>query len=361
MLQTYSYNHQDETFNNIIDLAKDLTVRTFENNKGESFNEDLKTLNTSIMKYCLEGTRFASKYEENVLEAAKNPAVHKDIQFKQNFNCILAEFMNVVIPTCASTKYTDLFAEVVQIGFGDTARFTVSSNELFKVNEIAEGINRGALQHVYNDEFTVNCIPVEIATSCNWYQIAAGVYNWADLGIRAAKSFESYIFLKVVAAMVSATADLGSGYQAIGMSSINWDNLAQRVRAANGTDAVYAVGTISALGKVLPENNYLQIGLGEDWAKDGKLASYHTVPLIAYSNALKPMTINTTADLALSEDDIYMVAADAYKPVKVVFEGNDVVIEEEPTKTPDRTYGFKVEMRLGISAIVGSVFGKLLV
>ena len=361
MLQTFAYNKQNDTFNAIIDSALDLVKQNVENKRSESYAEDLKDLNTAIVRYCLEGTRYAEKYADHVLDAVKDPNVKRNRDFKDNFNMVIAEIINAAAPMVSAPKYTDSLAEVIQVGFGETARFEVASNGLFKVNEIAEGVQRGVLQPIYNDEYTVNATPVEIATSINWYQVAAGSFDWGNFGLRAGKSFESYIFLKMIAAMTAATAQVGAGYSASGMSDANWDVLAERVRAANGGADVYAIGTVSALSQVIPTNNYLQMGLGEEVAKEGALSRYHSVPLVIVPNVLKPMTINTTAALAIPSNLIYFVGADTYRPVKVCFEGDSVIVEENPfdAGNADRSYGIKIEYRIGVSAIAGSKFGTL--
>ena len=119
--------------------------------------------------------------------------------------------------------------------------------------------------------------------------------------------------------------------------------------------------SVSALSQVIPANNYLQMGLGEEVAKEGALSRYHGTPLVIIPNVLKPMTINSTADLAIPANKIYFVGADTYRPVKVVFEGDSVVVEENALEmgNADRTYQIKIEYRIGISAIVGSKFGTL--
>lgn len=69
--------------------------------------------------------------------------------------------------------------------------------------------------------------------------------------------------------------------------------------------------------------------------------------------------VNTTGTFALPDNIIYFVAADAYKPVKIVFEGNSSVVERDPDYTPDRTYRIRIQEYVGVSAIVGSKFGTM--
>ena len=45
--------------------------------------------------------------------------------------------------------------------------------------------------------------------------------------------------------------------------------------------------------------------------------------------------------------------------IKVVFEGNTVSVEKDPQFAADHTYGFTVDMRMGMDAIVGSKIGAI--
>jgi hypothetical protein len=49
----------------------------------------------------------------------------------------------------------------------------------------------------------------------------------------------------------------------------------------------------------------------------------------------------------------------ANRPIKVVFEGQNVVVETVATETADKTMGMNIQMRIGISAVVGSKFGAI--
>ena len=72
-----------------------------------------------------------------------------------------------------------------------------------------------------------------------------------------------------------------------------------------------------------------------------------------------PGTINTTAQLAIPTNVIFIVAADMYKPVKIVFEGDSVVVDWIPEETTDKTYAVRIQTKLGVAAICGSKFGTI--
>ena len=165
--------------------------------------------------------------------------------------------------------------------------------------------------------------------------------------------------LKAIAALLSSFPKTGTPFAAAGISDNQWTTLAERVSSANGGADVYALGTLAALAKVFPSQTGLQYGLGQEIAKDGKLDRYLGVRLVPIDNYILPNTLNTTAVLGVPQNTIIMVAADSYKPVKVVFEGNSVSVEWDPTHTTDKTYRIGIQMRIGVAAIVGSAVGVI--
>ena len=362
MMEMFNFNSQDKTFDAIVTSIVDSAKTRFEA-QTEPSKEELRLQNEAIVKYALEGTRFEAKFEQEGLACMKNPQITKNETVRSNFEAVVAEVVNAIAPSVTSADYSRFLAEVRQVGWGDTARFIIRSNELFKVNEIAEGVNRGVLQPIFDNEVTVNPSPIEIATAIDWYAVAAGVFDWGDFGLRAGRSFEAYIFLKVIAAMTSVTGDMiGAGYIANGYTPANWTNLVQKVSAANGGAPVYAIGSLGALTKVNTTGANglgLQYFVGEDYLSKGYIDKFLGARMIPVDPALVPTTINSTADLAVPDNKIYLVAADAYRPVKIVFEGNSMTVERIPEETTDKRYGIRIQMRVGVSAIVGSKFGRI--
>ena len=47
------------------------------------------------------------------------------------------------------------------------------------------------------------------------------------------------------------------------------------------------------------------------------------------------------------------------KKIKVVIEGNNVVVAQDPLYSVDHTYGMTVDMRIGMDVVVGSKFGAI--
>lgn len=360
-MMMFNYNKKnDQVFNDIVDEILFFVDARIEGKEVENGADRMYKLNEAIARYATEGSsRLAARFEADGLSIMRDPMVNRNRDVREAYNVVIAEVVNVVVPTVASKAYSRYLAEVRQVGWGDTATFVVRSNELFQVNEIAEGINRGVLQPIYDTEITVNTKNTEIATSIDWYPVAAGVFDWGDFGYRAGRSYEGYIMLKIIAAMTGATSSLGAAYSVAGIDTENWTNIVDRVSSANGGAAVYGIGTLAALNKVMPSAVGLQYGLGEEMAKEGSLDRYLGVRLIPIDQVTVPGTINTTAKLAIPTNMIYIVAGDMYKPVKIVVEGNAVVLEDDATETADKTYNIRIQVRLGVSAICGSKFGTI--
>lgn len=359
MLKFNYHTSENQAFNDIIDEIAFLSTERLEGREVADYEKRLFALNEAIGRYATEGTRAEKAFAAKGLACFKDPNVTRNSDVRENFNVVIAEVINAVVPTVISTTYSRYLAEVRQVGWGDTARFIVRSNELFKVNEIAEGVNRGVLQPIYDNEYTVNCMTTEIATSIDWYAIASGVMDWGDFGYRAGRSYEGYIMLRIVAAMTTATGLVGEAYSVAGVDTENWTNIVDRVSSANGGAAVYGIGTLNALNQVYPSVVGLQYGLGQEIVKEGYLDKYLGARLIPIDQVTVPGTINTTAQLAVPTNVIFVVAADMYKPVKIVFEGDSVTVQWDSTYQSDKAYAVRIQMKIGVSAIVGSKFGTI--
>ena len=361
MLKMFNYKRSDVAlFNDVVDGIVDSARQHIEGVQNRKEYEEMQNdVCANLVKYCVSGTRYEDRFSTEGLDLVKNPSVNGSRDFRENFDAVIAQVINATLPMTMSSRFADTFMEIHHVGWGDTARFIIDSNELYQVNELAEGIHRGALQPIYNNEVVVNPQPVEIAVSIDWYLLASRKF---DIGVWAAKitrSFENYVLAKAIASLIGATDGLGAGYVTNGVDVDNYGTLAQRVSAANGGAAVYALGTSVALSKLVPSTIGLQYGLGVEITKNGFLDRYLGTNIIAIDQAINPLQINTTASLMVPDDKIFLVAANAYKPLKVVMEGNEITLTDLPEYTSDRTYTFSVKVRLGIAAILGSKHGVI--
>mgnify|MGYP000313198030 CR=1 FL=1 len=361
MLKMFNYKKSENAlFNDVVDGIVDSARQHIEGVQNRKEYEEMQSdVCENLVKYCVSGTRYEDRFEAEGLDLVKNPSVNGNRDFRENFDAVIAQVINATLPMTMSSRFADTFMEIHHIGWGDTARFIVDSNELYQVNELAEGIHRGALQPIYNNEIVVNPQPVEIAVSIDWYLLASRKFDIGVWAAKIARSFENYVLAKAIAALIGATDGLGAGYVANGVDVNNYGTLAQRVSAVNGGSAIYALGTSVALSKLVPSTVGLQYGLGVEITKNGFLDRYLGTNVIAIDQAIDPLTINSSAKLMVPDDKIFLVSANAYKPLKICMEGNEITLTDLPEYTSDRTYTFSVKVRLGIAAILGSKHGVI--
>lgn len=116
--------------------------------------------------------------------------------------------------------------------YSDNAKFHVRSNEMFIVNDLAEGIARGGLQCAYDNEYTVSASPRQIATYVDWYYVASNKQDWGYLVSKTGLSFANWVqgaALKAMASVITTDAEKWGigGYMANGLSDENWLNYAK--------------------------------------------------------------------------------------------------------------------------------------
>lgn len=152
----------DEVFNSLVDSALDLARCCYEGNKGSDYEQKNKDLLIAMGRKGVEGTRYEADFEAEGLYIYNRPMVKNNGTVRDNFNAVIAQVINAIVPEVVNDTFSKFIAEVHQVGYGDTARFIIESNDLFKVNTKAEGVRKGVDQPMFDDEITVNASPVTI-------------------------------------------------------------------------------------------------------------------------------------------------------------------------------------------------------
>ena len=299
LMFNYHSDHLSDTGNDIV-LAFNELVMDFRANKADTkeYKDKNAQFSEALAKYCVEES--GNKWTD--ISMVKNPQVSTyNSAFVNKFATVLAEMITPAVPAITSSEYSN-FYEVTHVGWGDIAKYEVESNELFIVYDMAEGINRQNQQTAYNTEYTIQASKKTISTFVNWYHVASNKLDWGKFGVKVAKSFEAYIQAAVVKAMTKTIASaetLGiGGYLRAGTDKATWVELSQLVKAANNSD-VYAIGTLGALSKVVPEDSGFRYNSNDDLVKVGYLPSYQQVPMIQMDNVLSLVLLGSATTTTL--------------------------------------------------------------
>lgn len=366
MKQIFAYNKfNDAKLDGIVETFTLLTEKYMDGKADTKEYRDANAqLNHDFMQYCVEQI---PNRKFNGIDDVKDPMVHNNMFFLQAFDTIMAQVYTPAIPTVISRNYPELW-EVTQVGWGENAKYSVRSNEMFIVNDLAEGVARGGLQTSYDTEYTVAASPKQIATYVDWYHVATGKQDWGYIVAKTGLSYATYIqarAIKVMASLITNAGDWGmGGYIANGFSDTNWVVTSDNVRMANGGAKVYGLGTKTALMDILPDQTTaitgFRYGEDSDIIKVGHLPLYKDVPLIELEQALLPNTVNGTPVRVVPENIIYLMPLGYYKPIKVVIEGNTLTVSKNPYETKDHTYQYIVTAHLGVDVVVGTKFGAII-
>lgn len=163
MLKYFNYTKsEDESFNSLVDCALELARATYEGNKPADYMEKNGQLLDAMGKKALEGTRYEADFEKDGLNVFLRPMVRNNSTVRDNFNAVIAQIVNAIVPEVTNDTFSKFISQVHQVGWGETARFIIESNDLFKVNSKAEGVRKGVDQPMFDEEITVNARPITI-------------------------------------------------------------------------------------------------------------------------------------------------------------------------------------------------------
>lgn len=164
MRKIFAYNRQDNdaAFNSLVDCTLELARASYEGKKASDYEEKNKDLLIAMGKKAVENTPFASVFESEGLAAFHRSTLRNNQSVRDNFNAIISQVVTALVPEVVNDEFERYIAEIHQVGYGDTARFIIESNDLFKVNQKAEGVRKGVDIPMYDNEYTVHAHPVDI-------------------------------------------------------------------------------------------------------------------------------------------------------------------------------------------------------
>lgn len=292
-----------------------------------------------------------------------------DALFYKVLQGIYTEIITPILPAVYSNA-VDVFADVVEVGFAETAQITVGSNDIPIFQDSAWGTQRSIPRNrFYEKDITLNPTPRAAYISMKWHQM---VGNGTDFGAFFA-NITAGVYAKTVglwnAGMTAAASDttLIPSNLSITYSSPNWVALANKIAALSNTSItnVIGYGGAVALSKLLPNtvtgaanvnmDAAIATLLGADYVRTGFLGENMGVRLMALTDAVIPGTQNTTVQTILPSDKVWMLAGNGRKPMTIAYNRETpITLDIDPSKAGD----FEVGMILTIAMDSVSVFSS---
>lgn len=269
---------------------------------------------------------------------------------------LVQELIPVVIEEGIQTETNPLFdlVEYRNINEGDSQEFDVEGDANFVVASAANGIRDVRRQRIVGgDTVKVNTETKTVRVYENLGRLLAGRIDFNKFVDGVAKAFKNYIAesaYDAINGLSAATYGLDETYVNTGAyKEEDLIALIDHVEAATGKTAkIY--GTRTALRK-------LTTAVQADSAKEdlyniGYYGKFNGTDMICLKQAHKP----GTSTFALNDNKVWVLAADD-QPIKVVNEGDGLLINREATENADLTQEYVYGQGLGVAAICAAKLG----
>jgi len=272
--------------------------------------------------------------------------------FERAYFAVVEEVLNKV-NSKVEIEQALMFAEVKSIADGDSLLFHIPSNHLLTVSTVANGQRNVHFQKLWSEDFTITPVPKKIGVSIDIYRLSAGMEDYGHLIATVAKSFRAKLLQEITDTIYGAYDTLGTNFKEATFEQTSYIKLAERVAAANGAP-VMAIGTRSALAKILPTSDYVLMSVGQEYMSKGYIESPFGIPTIKLEQVVKP---NSNYDFAISNDYIIIMSALSDKPVKVGMEGYTTIRQSKDFETADDSKNYTITSKWECSLISQSHYG----
>ena len=276
------------------------------------------------------------------------------------------DILTPILPRVYS-EAVDIFADVYEIGFGETQVITIGSNDIVVFSDSAWGASRSVPRNrFYSKDYTLNPQPKTAQINAKWTQLVGNNVDFGQFFANIAAGMYAKTMAMWNAAMTAAVADtsLVPSNLSVTFDTQNWVKLANRLAAVNNTaiSNIMAFGSYPALAQVLPTDvtgstnvnmdAAIATLLGADYVRAGYLGEYMAIRLMPLQDVIIPGTQNTTVSTLLSDSLIYMMAGNGRKPMAIGYNSNTPIqLEVEPSKAGDMEMAINITTALDLVAI----------
>ena len=250
--------------------------------------------------------------------------------------------------------------EYRNIAEGDQNRFWTEDNSDLVVARIADGstsIRRQRLNVGQYISIDTEMRAIKVYEELN--RLLAGRVDFNTLVDRLSRSFTRNMRNEILSAFESISANT-TGLNATYVKTGTFDvatlrALIDHVEAATGAQATI-VGTKAGLGKVI-DSSANAISLASDSAKEdlynfGYLGRFYATPMVAMKQVHKV----GTDEFAINDNKIYVMAG-SDKPIKLVREGDGLMISTDAFSNADLTQEYLYGERYGLGVIFNQRMG----
>lgn len=266
------------------------------------------------------------------------------------FTLIEEILSNTIVEGLQGDEYFNALVDFRNVAEGDQNLFLVEDSELFVVSEIADGtqgIRRQRLGGVSETSIPTSMKAVRIYEELN--RVLSGRVDFNHFIQKVADSFRQKMLDDIYGLWKGATAEqLGGVTYFPAAGAYDEDELLEliaHVEAAAGGKPATIVGTKKAI-------RALRESIQSDGAKDelhnmGYYGKFFGTPVVAVPQRHK---VGTT-DFVMDDKVLTIIAGDD-KPIKVVYEGDPIVLMGDPMTNADFTQEYFYGEKYGLGIVL---------
>lgn len=373
--RTLAYEHArkgQESLYRVLKKAGDSATKMLSSEQYKELNERFQHehLLYAATKVCeFTGEKAPENFDEFKRFAQK---FYGNAHFYAVLQGIYQEIVTPILPRVYS-EAVDVFADTVEVNFGETYQVSINSNDIVIFQDSAWGASRSVPENrFYSKDYTLNPTPRTAEISFKYMQLISNNMDFGAFFANLAAGMYAKtmgLWNQAMAQLASNTALVPSGLQ-VTFSSQNWVTLANKIAALNATSIPNTIGFGSAvaLSKVLPTevtgstnvdmDAAIAMLLGADYIRSGYLGEYMATRLLPLTDVIIPGTQNTNPTTMLPGDTIWMMAANGRKPMTIGYNaGTPITIQIDPMQAADFTMRMNVTMSIDSVTTVASRLG----
>jgi hypothetical protein len=285
------------------------------NGKPISFAEKEELLNASLIREI--GKRAGVDFSAQAIEQVAN---HPLVSWAAGN--IVSQMIDAVLPDTIIDS-TSAYAEVRQIGLGESALFDIDSRDLFPVSKAGRlGMREAEMHKATTGQVTMIPEMRQVTVGVSLFRVLTGQESLAKFTAKVLRSIEAAMTKDIYDVFAAATLALSTtastGLRVIGYTQADLTKLAQKVSAFSGGASPVVLGTKVALGSIFPDDANYRYEIDSEFVKLGYLRTISGINVFEM-----PQVADWTSPFAtlLSDAYIYIVAPGTDKIVKVVLGG----------------------------------------
>ncbi len=288
--------------------------------------------------------------EMNGGETKLNPRKLRGAKGDEMFALIEDILKQTVVEGLTDDDYFNALVDFRNVAEGDKNVFVIEDNVLFMVSDLADGtqgVQRQRISGVSEVSIPTSRKVIKIYEELD--RVLAGRIDFNEFIDLVAKSFRQDLLEKIQALWNSASADDFGGavyFPAAGTydEGALLDVIAHVEAAANGEQATILCTKKGArmLGQSLQADS-----AKEDIYNQGYVGKFFGTPVV-----ITPQRHKFGSTDFILPDNVFTVVAGSQKPIKVVYEGDPMVIMGNPMDNADLTYEYLYSERYGAAIVL---------